>query len=122
MSLAAYLTRWRVLDAGVGVELPDAVRDRAVGAGFGFLPVLFDAALVDGAAFGFFCVRGCAGDDWGLVGWAEGLLPGCVIGSWGACPAVCVSCTDTSIDGALTPRSRAIAVIRVLSITIPYRI
>jgi len=119
--LAAYLACWRVLDARVGVEVPAALRDRAVGAGFDFLPVFFDAALVDWATFGFFCVRGCAGDDWGLVVGAEGLLPGGVIGSWCAGPAVCVSCTDTSIDGALTPRSRAIAVIRVLSITIPYR-
>ena len=119
--MACYLARWRVLDAGVGVELPDALRDRAVGACFDFLPIFFDTALVDWAAFGFFCVRGCAGDDWGLVVRAERLLPRGVVGSWCARPAVCVSCTDTSIDGALTPRSRAIAVIRVLSITIPYR-
>jgi hypothetical protein len=41
----------------------------AIGAGFGFLPVSFNAAEVELADFGFFCERGCAGDDrrWGCV-------------------------------------------------------
>ena len=80
-----------------------------------------DPAVVDLTALGLRLGFGLTGDDWGLVVRAERLLPRGVVGSWCARPAVCVSCTDTSIDGALTPRSRAIAVIRVLSITIPYR-
>lgn len=108
---------------GVGVEEPAALADRAVGAGFDFLLVLFDTALVDGAAFGFFDVRGCAGDLRGLVGWAEGLLPAGVVGSWLTGPAACIGDTGIPTVGcAVRWISCAIAVIRRLSMTTPYRI
>lgn len=53
------------MDAGVGVELPRLRGDFAVAAGLDFLLVLFDAAEVRGAAFGFFGEAGLARDDWG---------------------------------------------------------
>ena len=86
-------------------------------AGFGFR-LGDDATLVDGAALGLRLDFWAAGLD--LVVGAEERLPRGVVGSWGACPAVCVSCTVALTVGC-SPSSRAIAVIRVLSITIPYR-
>lgn len=58
------------MDAGVSVELPRLRGDFAVAAGLGFLLVLFDAAEVRGAAFGFFGKARLAGND-GL-GWDRG--------------------------------------------------
>ena len=53
------------MDAGVSVELPRLRGDFAVAAGLDFLLVLFDAAEVRGAAFGFFGEASLARDDWG---------------------------------------------------------
>ena len=70
------------MDAGVSVELPRLRGDFAVAAGLDFLLVLFDAAEVRGAAFGFFAVARLARDDWGGGdAIAEIALPSCVISS-----------------------------------------
>ena len=102
----------RVRRAGVGVELPSEVGDLPVCTGFDFLLVLFDPAVVDWTAFGFFRERARAGNDggWGCVPATEGLLPAWVMCSGLAGPAVGVGCTGVStIDGVGLPRSRAIA-------------
>ena len=58
------------MDASVSVELPRLRGDFAVAAGLDFLLVLFDAAEVRGAAFGFFGEARLARDDW--RGWGRG--------------------------------------------------
>ena len=106
--MACYLACWRVLRTGVGVELPRVDGDLAVRAGFGFLLGLFDATVVDWAAFGFFGERGRAGDLRGLVAEAVLTLPRGVVGSWGACPTGCVGVTPPIIV-----RIYAITVVRL---------
>jgi hypothetical protein len=70
------------------VELPRALGDFAVGAGFDFLLVLFDAAEVRGAAFGFFGEAGLAGDRWRRGdAVAEVALPRLVVGARRTGPA-----------------------------------
>ena len=83
---------WRVLDAGVSVELPRLDGDFPVCATDGFLLVLFDATEMRLAAFGFFGEAAGAGDNWGWgdVSTAEQTLPVCVVGSRLAGPAACV--------------------------------
>ena len=62
--------------------MPRLDGDFAVCATDGFLLVLFDAAVVRGAAFGFFGEATGAGDNWG---WGDAIaeiaLPSCVISS-----------------------------------------
>ena len=62
LRFAAGAAGWRVLDAGVCVDLPRLDGDFAVCATDGFLLVLFDAAEVRLAAFGFFGEATGAGD------------------------------------------------------------
>jgi hypothetical protein len=107
-AFTAGLAGWRVLDAGVLVELPRALGDFAVAAGLGFLLVLFDAAEVRGAAFGFLGEAGLTGDNrgWGDAV-AEVALPSTVIGSGSAGPAAGVD--DAVLVGRRTkPLRRAI--------------
>ena len=111
------------MDARVGVELPRVDGDLPVCTGFCFLLGLFATAVVDWAAFGFFCERAGAGDDLrGLVVRTERLLPAGVVGSWLAGPAGCVGGTGIPTVGCVVRVIiRAIAIIRRLSITTPYR-
>ena len=98
------------MDTGVSVELPRLRGDFAVAAGLDFLLVLFDAAKVRGAAFGFFAEAGLAGDNWGCGGisGAEEALPVCVVGSGGTSPATCVDAAVTLTARRSEPISRAI--------------
>jgi hypothetical protein len=84
--------------------------DFAVAAGLGFLLVLFDAAEMRGAAFGFFGEAGLAGDS---RGWGDAIaeiaLPSTVIGSGLTGPAAGVGDAIVVLRvGVNAPISRAI--------------